>query len=80
MSILRMLSALVLVAGLAPACSTTPDDTPLVGVTLLNKQDVFYQELEAGSGQRPSSRAWSCWSSRRSSSCGGVAGAGVVLV
>ena len=48
MSILRMLSALVLVAGLALACSTTPDDAPLVGVTLLNKQDVFYQELEAG--------------------------------
>ena len=48
MSSLRMLSALVLVSGLAPACSTTPDDTVLVGVTLLNKQDVFYQELEAG--------------------------------
>ena len=48
MNILRMLSALVLVAGLTPACSTTPDDAPLVGVTLLNKQDVFYQELEAG--------------------------------
>jgi ribose transport system substrate-binding protein len=48
MTIPRMLSALVLVAGLAPACSTAPDDAPLVGVTLLNKQDVFYQELEAG--------------------------------
>ncbi len=48
MNILRRLSILVLVAGLALACSTTPDDTSLVGVTLLNKQDVFYQELEAG--------------------------------
>ena len=48
MKILRTLSALLLVADMAPACSTAPDDAPLVGVTLLNKQDVFYQELEAG--------------------------------
>jgi ribose transport system substrate-binding protein len=34
-----------------PACDGGGGDTgsaPLVGVTLLNKQDVFYQELEAG--------------------------------
>lgn len=44
----RILVALVVLAGLAPACATAPDDGLLVGVTLLNKQDVFYQELEAG--------------------------------
>jgi len=48
MPIARILVALLLVAALAPACTTAPDDTLLVGVTLLNKQDVFYQELEAG--------------------------------
>lgn len=29
-------------------CAQDTDELPLVGVTLLNKQDVFYQELEAG--------------------------------
>jgi ribose transport system substrate-binding protein len=31
-----------------PACEKAESDRPLVGITLLNKQDVFYQDLEAG--------------------------------
>jgi ribose transport system substrate-binding protein len=40
---------LFLLAALAVSgCNRGESDRPLVGVTLLNKQDVFYQELEAG--------------------------------
>ncbi len=34
--------------GLLAACSSGGGEGPLVGVTLLNKQDFFYQDLEAG--------------------------------
>lgn len=38
----------VVVVSAASGCGTAGSDRALVGVTLLNKQDVFYQELEAG--------------------------------
>jgi ribose transport system substrate-binding protein len=41
--LLLLLAALVL-----SGCARSEHDGPLVGVTLLNKQDVFYQDLEAG--------------------------------
>ena len=40
--------SLALILGLTAGCDLEDDGRPLVGVTLLNKQDVFYQELEAG--------------------------------
>ena len=42
---LTLLTALILVSGCGGAAE---GDHPLVGVTLLNKQDVFYQQLESG--------------------------------
>jgi ribose transport system substrate-binding protein len=42
-----MISVLLL-ASLLSACGSEGTQAPLVGVTLLNKQDVFYQELESG--------------------------------
>jgi len=42
--LLLLLSVLLAASG----CERAGNDRPLVGVTLLNKQDVFYQDLEAG--------------------------------
>jgi len=46
------LFVLLLAAALGiSGCARSEHEGPLVGVTLLNKQDVFYQELEAGMRQ-----------------------------
>jgi ribose transport system substrate-binding protein len=43
---LMIVCCLALVA--TPGCNRSESDRPLVGITLLNKQDVFYQDLAAG--------------------------------